>query len=179
MSTLRPVLNTSTKSSVPPSRPGDHVIFKDEGWEWPAIVQAVNASDRTASLLFTDTGSIKMATLMQLDTQGDADETGIGVNLGDFVFVHKIGETNGSSGCRVPKIGEVEPWVHEHAFDDKDELMGWRKEMHDIGGSIAARRSNTKLVETTFQRPMQRSGQLSWCGEVTTVYSFSSHLYVR
>lgn len=145
----------------------------------------MNAADRTASLLFTNTGSIEMVILFQLDTQGNPDESaddpgseGIGVKLGDFVFIHKIGETNACSGCRVPTIGEVEPWVHEHAFDDKDELTGWRKAMHDIGGRIAAQRGNTKLAEMAIQRPVKRSGQLFWCGEVTSVYFFSSHLYV-
>jgi len=142
-------------------------------------VQSVNAADRTTLLLFTDTGSIEMSTLLQLDTQGNPDETtngpgseGIGVNLGDFVFIHKISETNASPGSRVPRIGEIEPWVHEHAFDDKDELTGWRKAMHDIGSNIAAQRSNTGMIEKAIQRPMQRSGQLSWCGEVTGVCSF-------
>ena len=169
-------VNISIKPSL---RPGDHVIFKAEGEERPAIVQSVNAADRTASLLFTDTGSIEMATLLELDTQGNPDETangpgseGIGVNLSDFVFIHKLGETNASTGSRVPRIGEIEPWVHEHAFDDRDELSGWRKTMHDIGSNIAAERSNTRLAEKAIQRPIQRSGQLSWCGEVTAVCPF-------
>jgi ubiquitin-conjugating enzyme E2 O len=163
--------------SIRPSlRPGDHVVFKDEGEERPAVVQSVNAADRTASLLFTDTGSIEMATLLQLDTQGNPDDTtngpgseGIGVNLGDFVFIHKMGETNASPDSRVPRIGEVDSWVHEHAFDDNEELTGWRKAMHDIGSNIAAQRSNTRLIENAIHRPVQRSGQLSWCGEVTAV----------
>lgn len=156
-------------------RPGDFVIHKDENEERPAIVQFVNAADRTASLLFPDSGTIELVSLLQLDTHGNPDQgvngpggEGVGVHLGDFVFIHKPGENNGSLSPRVPRIGEMEPWVREQSFDDED-ITGWRKEMHDIGLKIAAERGTTRMVDKSLQRPIKGSGLFLWCGEVTAV----------
>jgi len=158
-------------------RPGDHVIYKDEGQERSAIVQFVNAADRTASLLFLDSHVVELASLLQLDTHGNPDQgvdgpgsEGVGVHLGDFVFIHKSGENNGSLSPRVPRIGEMEPWVRNQSFDIED-MTGWRKEMHDIGLKIAADRSAKHMVDKPLQRPIKGSGQFSWCGEVSAVRS--------
>lgn len=139
--------------------------------ERPGIVQSVDAVERTASLLFPDTAAIELVSLLQLDTHGNPDQAidgGVGVRLGDFVFIHKVGETNGSAGSRVPRIGEVEHWVREQTYDE-EEMTGWRKTMHDIGRNIAAQRGITGQVEKSLHRPVRGSGQLAWCGEVTAV----------
>lgn len=139
----------------------------------PAIVQSVNATERTAYILFPDTGEIELASLLELDPHGNSDydannphTESFGVRRGDFVFIHVPGTTNGLEKPRVPRIGEIEPWVRENPFSN-GELSGWRKELHDIGCNIAARRTADRPLERLMQRPIKGDGKLSWCGEVT------------
>ncbi|KAF8913015.1 hypothetical protein CPB84DRAFT_1722037 [Gymnopilus junonius] len=153
--------------------PGDHVVFKNEEEKRPAIVQSVNAAERTAYILFPDTGNIELASLLELDAHGNSDHDAnnpqaesFGVRRGDFVFIHALGTTNRLENPRVPRIGEIEPWVRENPFSH-GELSGWRKELQDIGCSIATRRTSDHLQEKLMQRPITGDGKLSWCGEVT------------
>ncbi|KAF8973555.1 hypothetical protein BDZ97DRAFT_1775695 [Flammula alnicola] len=155
--------------------PGDHVVWKNEGETRPAIVQSVNAADRTALILFPDTGAIELASLLELDPHGNSDNDannlqaaseGFGVRRGDFVFIHRPGTTNGLEKPKVPRIGEIEPWVRENPFVD-GEFSGWRKELQEIGSNIAAQRTVNHPTEKMIQRPAKGDGKLSWCGEVT------------
>ena len=76
-------------------RPGDHVIWKTEDQKRAAIVQSVNAVDRTAQVYCKDTGTTELASLLELDPHGTGDWSaiaptdGLGVRRGDFVFIHK------------------------------------------------------------------------------------------
>ncbi|EEB96788.1 hypothetical protein MPER_04016, partial [Moniliophthora perniciosa FA553] len=96
--------------------PGDHVLWSSEGVKRPAVVQAVDAVQRTATLLFNDTGKVEMVSLLELDPHGTSDTDpmaqlnfeGLGVRRGDFVFIHREGTTNGFEKPRVPRIGELE-----------------------------------------------------------------------
>jgi ubiquitin-conjugating enzyme E2 O len=154
------------------SRPGDHVVWKNEEGVSPAIVQSVNATDRTALILLPDTGTIELAPLLELDPHGNHENDantvhnydGFGVRRGDFVFIHKPGTSNGLERPKVPRIGEIEAWVRENSLDGMG-LTGWRKEMHHIGYNVAADSPAAQLIK----RPVNGDGKLSWCGEVTGV----------
>ncbi|KAF8203179.1 hypothetical protein BJ912DRAFT_943109 [Pholiota molesta] len=152
--------------------PGDHVVWKNEEGVSPAIVQSVNATDRTALILLPDTGTIELAPLLELDPHGNHENDantvhnydGFGVRRGDFVFIHKPGTSNGLERPKVPRIGEIEAWVRENSLDGMG-LTGWRKEMHHIGYNVAADSPAAQLIK----RPVNGDGKLSWCGEVTGV----------
>ncbi|KAG6818066.1 hypothetical protein H0H87_009221 [Tephrocybe sp. NHM501043] len=156
--------------------PGDHVVWKGEDHKIPAIVQSVNATDRTATIFLPDTGAVELASVLELDPHGTSDlgasfaqsaSEGLGVCRGDFVFIHPVGTTNGFEKPAVPKIGEVEPWVRENPIVE-GQLGGWRKEMADIGGAVAARHATERIQENPLMNyPSPRSGELAWLGEVT------------
>ena len=154
-------------------RPGDHVVWKNEGFKRPAIVQSVDAIQRTALILFPDTGTIELASLLELDSHGNSDlDTGsdasFGVRRGDFVFIHPPETTNGLENPRVPRIGEIEPWIRENPFQD-GQFVGWRKELQELGLTIASQRSTGTLVEKKVQISRNADSNLFWCGEVTAV----------
>lgn len=161
------------------SRPGDHVIWKAEDQKRAAIVQSVNAVDRTAQIRCADTGTIELASVLELDPHGTSDWSavsptdGLGVNRGDFVFIHKEGATNGVEPPMIPRIGEVEEWVREPPeVDASGHLGGWRREMADIGNRIAERRGkDPNIEEGQIQRSKKGSLKLNWFGEVTEVCS--------
>lgn len=144
-----------------------------------AIVQSVNAGDRTALILLTDTGKVELAPLLELDPHGTSEPLavgpqsvpeGLGVRRGDFVFIHRSGTTNGLENPAVPRIGELEAWVSEGPVPD-GQLLGWRKEMADIGADLAARCQCIPEgeLECQISRPTLGTGCLSWLGEVTDV----------
>ena len=93
---------------------------------------------------------------------------GFGVRLGDFVFTHKEGSTNGLTPPRVPRIGELEPWVRETPFND-GHYGGWRKEMDDIGQKVAGDAHVPDYIIPSMKRPIPGDKQLTWFGEVTEV----------
>ncbi|KAG6821345.1 hypothetical protein H0H93_014142, partial [Arthromyces matolae] len=157
------------------SWPGDHVVWKGEESRRHAIVQSVNADERTATVLLPDTTTVELASVLELDPHGSLEmatvfpqSEGLGVCRGDFVFIHPDGTTNGYKRPAVPKIGEVEHWVRENPIVE-GQLGGWRKEMADIGASIA-----TQRVTGATQRPLMMiypscggNSNLAWIGEVT------------
>ncbi|KAJ7102087.1 hypothetical protein B0H15DRAFT_813134 [Mycena belliarum] len=158
--------------------PGDCVIWnRDESEKRAVIIQSVNATHRTASVLIPETGKIELASVLELDPHGTSDgaamleipSDGLGVRRGDFLFVHPEGQTNGSSvPARVPRIGEVEPWVRDAPFVD-GQLAGFRKEMSEMGASIARRRAAENIVEGPILRPAPDNESLMWLGEVTDI----------
>ncbi|KAF8222140.1 hypothetical protein L208DRAFT_1426440 [Tricholoma matsutake] len=155
--------------------PGDHVVWKRESEKRPAIVQCVNAAERTAAVLLPDTGVVELVSVLELDPHGTSDlaavipqsaSEGLGVRRGDFVFIHREGTTNGFQKPSVPRIGELEAWVRECPIVD-GQLIGWRKEMSEIGGNIAGRSESDRIRGTQLSLPVPGSGCLSWFGEVT------------
>ncbi|KAG6878620.1 hypothetical protein C0993_001143 [Termitomyces sp. T159_Od127] len=156
--------------------PGDHVVWKNEESRRHAIVQFVNANDRTAKVLLPDSNTVELVSVLELDPHGASDPSvafsqsasdGLGVCRGDFVFVHPDGVTNGFEKPVVPKIGEVEHWVRENPIID-GQLGGWRKEMADIGAAIATQRATEGSQETFTMIHLARgSGISAWIGEVT------------
>ena len=133
----------------------------------------MDAIQRTALILFPDTGTIELASLLELDPNGNSDfdvgsDASFGVHYGDFVFIHSPETTNGLEKPRVPRIGEIEPWIHEHPFQD-GQFVGWRKELQELGLNIACQRSTGTLVEKKIQMSTNTESKLFWCGEVTAV----------
>lgn len=160
-----------------PYRPGDHVVWKGEDEKKPAIVQSVNAAERTAVVLLPNSGAIELASVLELDPHSTSDldavipqsaSEGLGVLRGDFVFIHREGTTNGFQKPLVPRIGELETWIRECPIVN-GQLVGWRKEMSEIGGDIARRRESDNVEESQLSLPIQGSDCLSWLGEVTGV----------
>ncbi|KAF8642030.1 hypothetical protein AX16_009751 [Volvariella volvacea WC 439] len=139
--------------------PGDFILWKCENQKRPAIVQSVNADDRTARVLFPDTSEAELISVLELDpygaTEPQADMDGLGLRRGEFVFIHRPGTTNGFLPPMVPRIGEVEPWVRSQK---------WRAEMQALGEKLAQSSDN---VEYYMSHPRQSSGQFNWIGEVT------------
>ncbi|KAH9039937.1 hypothetical protein EDB84DRAFT_1477060 [Lactarius hengduanensis] len=158
--------------------PGDHVLWKGEDEKRVAVVQSVNAVDRTATIRFGDTGAIELASVLELDPHGTNDWSavaptsfdGLGVRRGDFVFIHREGTTNGLEKPKVPRIGEVEPWVREAPIVHADgHYGGWRKTMADIGMNIAHRRESDHIVEGRIRKPGPDNTSLNWFGEVSNL----------
>jgi|ERR1700722_792898 len=157
------------------TRPGDHVIWKGEDEQRAAIVQSVNASDRIALILFPDSSTTDIVSVLELDPHGTADfsvvnsqyiSEGLGVRRGEFVLIHSEGTTNGLEKPRVPRIGEVEAWAREPP-EAGGQFSGWRKALTDIGTQIAARRAAGIIEESEILNASDSS--LEWFGVVTEV----------
>lgn len=142
-----------------------------------AIVQSVNAMERTATILYSDTGTLGLASVLELDPHGPTDAQTVdhtaeefGVHLGDFVFIHREGTSNGLPKPRVPKIGEVEDWVRDVSPDSGGRIAvtGWRKDMCDIGNRIATQRAMEAVEDGKIRHPNE-SDSFTWFGEVTDV----------
>ena len=158
-------------------RPGDHVLWKTEDSKQHVVVQSVNAKERTAQVRVVETGTIELASVLELDPHGTNDwsalapNDGLGVRRGDLVFIHREGTTNGASAPMVPRIGEVEEWVREApVVGANGQLGGWRREMADLGTRIAEERGQTNSVEEPrIKRPTKDDLTVNWFGEVTDV----------
>jgi ubiquitin-conjugating enzyme E2 O len=156
-----------------PPRPGDHVLWKNEDGRRFAVVQSVDPDARTAKLHLEDTNTTELAPVLELDPNGSSDPSqndpstafdGFGVRRGDFVFIHREGTTNGCVKPRVPRIGELEPWVRELPHLDGS-LNDWRQELADLGQKLATDREPTAVVE----KLSTQDSSLQWFGEVSEV----------
>ncbi|KAJ8702413.1 hypothetical protein PTI98_001127 [Pleurotus ostreatus] len=155
--------------------PGDYVVWKGEGQERPVVVQKVNPAERTAMVLFTDTNSTELVSLLELDPQGSTDpevfgtSDEYGVGQGDIVFIHPEGQTNGHVPPHVPRLGVLEPWAMEApVYDEHASNLGWRKEMCTIGSSLVTPR---KITPPALMKDSKESnGSLNWLGHVTSLH---------
>lgn len=150
-------------------RPGDHVLWTSDDQRLPAVVQSVDAPQRTARIMFSDSGVHEVASVLELDAHGISDTAtasadDLGVRRGDYVFILPEGVTTGFEPW-IPHIGEVEHWVHETVFPHS-QLTGWRKEMADIGTHIASHRDSDGFVDGQFS---DDTSSILWIGEVTDV----------
>lgn len=155
------------------------MIWKTEDGKRHAVVQSVNSAERVAKVLFPDTKTIEVVSVLELDPHGGSDWTavspveGLGLHRGEFVFIHKDGSQNGAESPMVPRIGELEEWVRESPvmhMQENGQLGGWRREMAEIGNDIAARwGKDTSIEEGTLCRPQKNDQSLNWFGEVVDV----------
>ncbi|THH34055.1 hypothetical protein EUX98_g169 [Antrodiella citrinella] len=151
--------------------PGDHVFWKDDDNKRPAVVQSVEAAERTAVIRFNDTDKLELASVLELDPHGTTDWAGIGsheglgLGRGDFVFIHPEGANNGALPPSVPRIGELEPWVRE-TTGLNGQPGSWRREMVMLGNQIATRRSSDSVDEGRIRRLLPGDTSLNWFGEV-------------
>lgn len=175
---MRCFLIPISKLSIHANRPGDPVVWKSDSVPRPAIVQSVNPADRTAYIKYLGEDSEpELASLLELDPHGNTDPSSqipltddLGVHRGDCVFIHRFGTTNGAPHLRVPRIGELEGWVREMpTFHQNGQISGWRKEMSDIGASIASARSKEAMHDGLVQRVRPGNSKFNWFGEVTNV----------
>jgi ubiquitin-conjugating enzyme E2 O len=133
-------------------------------------------------VLFSDTGEVETTSVLELDPQGATDLTamnssphdGFGVRLGEFVFIHREGTSNGYETPRVPRIGELETWVQEISTDADGQVCGWRKELSQLGTRLSTAPSPDAPPEGLIKQVPLGSGQGHWVGEVTRV---SSHFH--
>jgi ubiquitin-conjugating enzyme E2 O len=160
-------------------RPGDHVVWKAENQKRFAVVQSVDPNQRVATVLFTDTGSQELVSVLELDPTGDSGEVEphdvLGVRRGDFVFIHSEGATNGTTPPQVPHIGELEAWVREVPIVN-GQYSGWRKEFSELGHGVAAERGSGEIFEGAIKRPVKGDSSMYWIGEVTEVYLVQSQV---
>jgi ubiquitin-conjugating enzyme E2 O len=160
-------------------RPGDHVLWKNEDGARYAVVRSVNPVARTAIVRVEGANAEELVSVLELDHSGTSEPgqdpttafDGFGVRRGDFVFIHKEGTTNGCAKPRVPRIGELEPWVRETPFDE-GLYSGWRKEMNEIGNKLAMD-DRAGIIEPYVSRPAPGDTSLHWIGEVTEVWDLA------
>ncbi|KAL0951414.1 hypothetical protein HGRIS_008106 [Hohenbuehelia grisea] len=153
--------------------PGDHVIWKGEEGEHPAVVQSVDAVERTASVLFPSEGTVELVSLLELDPHGVSDleghalSDGLGVARGDLVFIHPPGHTNGLQPPHVPRIGEVEPWAQDPMPMD-GQLSGWRLDMTQMAAAIMMARImiNGPMDAVQMTQSSDSEAIFNWFGEV-------------
>lgn len=130
----------------------------------------MDAAQRTASVLLGP--NIEQVSLLEIDPQGASDSVsypgsdGLGLSRGDVVLCSD--KSNGFEAPRVPRMGELEPWVHTNPTMHSGQLDGWRGELAALGTDIATRRSIETLEEGTI-KSMPAVGSLLWLGEVTDV----------
>ncbi|KAF8575728.1 hypothetical protein K439DRAFT_1419556 [Ramaria rubella] len=180
--TLIPYLNVDEYDCWP----GDYVLHKTEDSKRVAVVQTVNAADRTALIRYRDNNATELVSVLELDPHGTSTTDGgpsgqqldsFGVRRGDFVFVHRMGTTNGAELPRVPKIGELEGWVREiPTIEDKPDgttvISGWRGELHNIGQAIAKARGTPESAGRELDGRVKKMGSvggINWFGEVTNL----------
>jgi hypothetical protein len=136
MNAGEPVLSLSHTLSYCRDRPGDFVLWKHDGERKVAIVQSVSAKERVASVRWFGTDIIEDVSVLELDPHGIsyADSNNVlqsfGVRRGDCVLIHKDGSERVTKVPLIPRIGELELWVHEIPSRTPDGTVeGWRGDL--------------------------------------------------
>ena len=156
-------------------------MWKAEEEAYGAVVQSVNATERTADIKLYD-GRRELVSVLELDPHGsDANmggpQNGFGVHRGDLVFIHREGSTNGCEKPTVPSIGELESWVNEvPVIGENGEFTGWRKVMDKLGQKIARTRGVEPVIDGYLQGPDVVTGKIDWFGEVSDVCSRCNYI---
>ena len=176
------ILVISRSINDPNSRPGDHVLWKTDGKNRTAVVQVVHPSQRVAILRLTDVpesaSETEVASLLELDPHGTHDITTndpapsqdeLGVHRGEFVFIHKEGTTNGSVVPMVPKIGELESWIHDVPSLHTMQPGGFTDVIYAEGLKIIMTEENWRDGRSTFIPISVPVKPVYWFGYVTDV----------
>ncbi len=74
-------------------------MWKTEDDKQPAVVQKVNANERTAEIMLYS-GKLELVPVLELDAHGsdiisETPHDSFGARVGDFVFIHAEGRSNG------------------------------------------------------------------------------------
>lgn len=116
--------------------PGDFVLWKHDDERRVAVVQAVSAKDRVASVRWFGTDLIEDVSVLELDPHGLSFGEGnnalqsFGVRRGDCVLIHKEDADKVAKIPLIPRIGELESWVHEIPSRTPDGTVeGWRGDL--------------------------------------------------
>lgn len=147
------------------------MFFIADGNPKHVVIQTVDAAQRTASVLL-DSGDIEQVSLLELDLQGASDSVlypnseGLGLSRGEVVLCSD--KSNGFEIPRVPRIGELEAWVHVRPSVHSGQLDGWRGDLATLGADIATRRGFESIEEGSM-KSMPDVGTILWLGEVTNV----------
>jgi ubiquitin-conjugating enzyme E2 O len=156
-------------------RPGDYVLWKNEEERRVAIIQAVSASDRVATVLWVDTGVIEDVSVLELDQHGLSFGAGdgldaFGLRRGENVLIHKIGSSNGLKEPLVPRIGELEAWVNDVPTRTPDGTVeGWRGELTNIAMKSLGYETSRREKPSTKHPSLPLND--SWMGQVVDVMS--------
>lgn len=141
--------------------------MSDDG-DKAAVVQSVNAVDRTASLQLYD-GMREVVPLFELTcpSLNPASLDSIGVHRGDYVLIHPPDSTNGAPPPKVPRVGELEEWTYEPYTPDGQPFQ-WHKEFEMISKQYFEKHGDTACPQYNLQTRMSNNS-LNWCGEVQNV----------
>lgn len=117
-------------------RPGDFVLWKNDEERKVAVVQTVSAKERVASVRWYGTDLVEDISVLELDPHGISIGEGnnalqsFGVRRGDCVLIHKEDEATAAKIPLIPRIGELEAWVHEIPSRTPDGTVeGWRGDL--------------------------------------------------
>lgn len=148
-------------------------MWKGEDEKRVAIIQSVNAQQRTAEVLWADSppGQPPKAVVpvLELDPQGASASIPLGpisesygVRRGNFVFIHSDGTTNGAELPVVPRIGEREDWTRGLPSPS---ATGLRSEMAKFGQNFRAQHGALTAAEVSTSV----NSSIKWFGEVINV----------
>ncbi|KAF8323122.1 hypothetical protein DL93DRAFT_2147193 [Clavulina sp. PMI_390] len=150
--------------------PGDFVHWNGDGETRLAIVQKLNPRERTATIRWappkSDEEPASVVSCLELDPRGKDNEGFhvFGVQRGDIVFLHPPGKTNGSTPPLVPKIGELEAWVHE------PDSQQWRDTFVEMGVQLSRIPYEYRGQIFGYAASVQATS-VRWVGEVTGLLS--------
>lgn len=146
-------------------------MWKTEDAKQPAVVQKANAKDRTAELLLYN-GKVELVPVLELDVHGsdiilETPHDSFGARVGDLVFIHAEGCSNGFEKPMVPVIGELEAWAYEAPVEEMGDYTGWRKDLHAMG--IALARDVPPKIDSYGKTQLKGDLSVDWFGEVVDV----------
>ena len=147
-------------------------MWKNEDAKQPAIVQKVNAKERTAELLLYS-GKVELVPVLELDVHGsdaiqETPHDSFGARVGDLAFIHAEGSTNGFEKPMVPVIGELEAWAYEAPVQEETgEYSGWRKDLNVLGTTLA--QDVPPRVDSFGKVKLNGDLSIDWFGEVVNL----------
>lgn len=149
-------------------------MWKGEEEKRVAIVQSVLAKDRVARVRWYGTNTLEDVSVLELDPHGMSFEElaggpdAFGVRRGESVLIHGEATTNGLTEPLIPRIGELEPWVHEAPSRTADGTVeGWRGSLTNNAMKVLGFDWSRRDEASQQSLPMNSS----WIGQVVDVMS--------
>ena len=150
-------------------------MWRNDGQARYAVVQSVNAEQRTAQAMFVE--GPELVSVLELDMNGPDDGQAMMediVRVGDMVFLHPDGATNGVSPPRIPVIGEDGEWIHEPMkLNRQGKYVGWRGDFETFGHNIVQTRNDASrggrhpIYDNEMMSPECGGQSIDWLGEVS------------